>query len=206
MRKVIPVLFAASLLAAGVARAEVSADAIPADVLGQLVPFAIQAIQAQFPEPPVKIEAQGEKAVGYHVQEKVGVMAIPDKNLTVKAVEEATDKDVPVALFSTLRLTISEKDQPVQGDRLALVTVGNALKLPIFFLAVQKKGEERVLNVYSKDGKPVSTVPLKKQAGDAAVPVALKLTNIDLENKKTDLTVSLSGAYEGTLKLAYLEP
>lgn len=205
MRKPVLVL-TATLLAAGIARAEVAAEAIPADILAQLVPFAVQAIQTQFPQPPVKVDPQNEKAVGYHVQEKVGILVIPDRNLSAKAVDEAADKDVPVALLSTLRLTISDNDQPVAGDKLALVTVSEALKLPVFFLAVQGHGGERVLNVYSKDGKPVASAPLKKQSGDAATAVAMKMTNVDLENKKADLTVSLGGAYEGTLKLAYTGP
>jgi hypothetical protein len=205
MRKPILALSLALLTAAGVARAEVAAEAIPADVLAQLIPFALQAIQTQFPDPAVKVDPQGDKAVGYHVQEKVGVLGIPDKNLTAEAVEKATDKDVPVAFFSTLRLTVQDKDQAVTGDRLALVTVSDALKLPVFFLGVQKKGEDRVLNVYGKEGKPLTTAILKKKEGDTAVPLGLKLSNVDLEAKKADLTVSLNGAYEGTLKLAYLE-
>src|SRR5687767_1212973 len=111
MRKPILALSLAVLALAGSARAEVAAEAIPADILAQIVPFAVQAIQQQFPDPPVKVDPLGEKAVGYHVQEKVGVLAIPDRNLTAKAVEEMTDKDVPVALFSTLRLTLQDKDQ-----------------------------------------------------------------------------------------------
>ena len=48
-------------------------------------------------------------------------------------------------------------------------------------------------------------MPVKKQAGDANMPMAIKLTNIDLEKKKLDVTVSLGGAYESTLKLAYID-
>lgn len=209
MRKSALCLSLAAVLCAGagVARAAeaVAAEAIPADFIQQFAPFAIQLIQQQFPDPPVKVEPRPDKALGFHVKEMLGVVLMPDKNLTAEAIEKAGEKEVPVCVLSTKSLTIEGKDAVVGADKVAVADFNGMFKIPVFFLAVKAKGEERTLEIYSKNGTAVSSVPLKKQAGDAEQPVALKLTNIDLEKKKMDATFSLGGAYEGTLKLAHLD-
>lgn len=198
----IPLLLIA---AAGVVRAEVAAEAIPPDFLAQFSPFAVALIQQQFPDPPVKIDPAADKAVGYHVKEMFGVVAMPDKNLSAKAVEEAGEKEVPVGVIATRALSLQEKDAVVNGDRLAVADFNGMFKIPVFFLSVKSKGAERELEVYSKNGKPVLTVPLKKQSSDAATPLNIRLTNIDAEKRKLDATVSLGGAYEGTLNLGAVD-
>jgi len=205
MRKTVYILAAAALAAAGVARAAVNAEPIPPEFFQQFAPLAIQLLQAQFPNPPVKVDPQPEKIVGSHVEMKIGVVALPDKNLTPKAVEEAGDKDVPVAVFVTRAVTLQEGDGTVSKDRVPLIEFGDAARLPIFFLAVRGNAAERTLLVYGKDGKPLATVPLKKQAGDLNVPVALKLTDIDLDKKTLNATIELNGTWEGTLKMACAE-
>jgi hypothetical protein len=205
MRKTLIAVSLAAAAAAGIARAEVAAEAIPAEVITQYGAVAVLLIQAQFPDPPVKVDPAPESAVGYHVEQKVGVVVIADRNLTQKAVEEAGEKSVPIGVLATQALTLQEKDAPIKGDRLAIADLNGKVKLPLFFLAVKGQGEQRILEVYSKDGKPLYTSPLKKQAGDQERPLGLKLSNIDLPGKKLDATVSVAGAYEGTLHLGFLE-
>jgi len=204
LKKALPVAFAV-LFAVGVARAEVAAEAIPADYIQQFAPLAVGLFQAQFPNPPVKVEPNAEKAHGYHLKEKIGVLVFPDKNVTAKSIEEAKDKEVPVGILATLSLTLETKDRVVPAEELAVADLNGQLKLPVFFLAVKAEGADRALTIYSKDGKALTTTTLKKQAGDANQPVGLKLTNIDVEKRKSDATVSIGGAYEGTLKLTYLK-
>jgi hypothetical protein len=189
----------------GVAWAAVSAEEIPPEQVQLLAPFAIQLLQEKIPNPPIKVDPEPTKALGYHVQQKVAAVAMPDKALTARVIEEAGEKDVPVAILATRSLSVEEKeDVVVPSERLATVDIAQ-IKLPVFFLSVKGKGDERTLQVYSKDGTPLTTVPLKKQSGDTAVPLAMKLTNIDLEKKRLDLVFSLTGTYETTLKLGYVE-
>jgi len=202
MRKTLFILSAVALAAAGTARAAVTAEPIPAEFLQQFGPIAIQVIQAQFPNPPVKVDPQGDKIVGSHVEEKVGIVVVPDKNLTPKAVEEAGDKDVPVAVVATKSLSLQDGDGAVSKDKVALADVNGMVKLPLFFLAVRGNAAERTLVVYSKEDKPLATLPLKKQTGDVAVPVAVKLTDIDLDKKTANATFCLNGTYEATIKMA----
>ena len=199
-------LIALSLVvaAAGIARAQVAAEKIPADVIAQITPFATAVLQTQFPDPPVKVDVNAEKVVGYHVKEMVGIVALPDKNLTGKAIEEAGEKEVPVAIIATKSLSIEEKGEVVTGDKLAVADFNGAIKLPVFFVSVKGKGDERTLQVYSKGGTAVASIPLKKQAGNAEMPVDIKLANIDLEKKKLDATLSLGGSYETNLKLGVI--
>ena len=189
---------------AGVVHAQVAAEKIPADFLAQFAPFAIALLQQQFPNPPVKVDVSAEKALGYHVKEQVGVVVLPDKNLTGKAIEEAADKEIPAAVIATKSLSLEEKGELIGSDKLAVADFNGQIKIPVFFVSVKGKGEERTLEIYSKEGKPLVSVPLKKQAGDAEAPVDVKLTNIDLEKKKLDATISLGGAYETSLKLGVL--
>src|SRR5687767_8195794 len=173
----------------GVARAAdaVAAEAIPADFIAQFAPFAVQLIQQQFPEPPVKVDPRPDKAQGYHVKEMVGVVMMPDKNLTAEAIDKATDKEVPVAVLATKSLTLEDKDAAgIGADKIAVADFNGMFKIPVFFMAVKAKGEERTLEIYSKNGAALASAPLKKQPGNADLPVALKLTNIDLAKKKLD--------------------
>jgi len=195
---------AAVLGAAGMVRAELMAEPIPADLIQQVAPIAVQLLQAQIPNPPVKVEPQVEKAIGYHVQQLVGAVVVPDKNLTSKAIEETREKSVPAGILLTRALSLEEKEQVIGGDKLAVADFQGQLKLPIFFLSVKADGENRVLEVYGKDGKPLASAPLKKEEGDKPSQVAMKFTNINLEKKRLDATVTLSG-YQSTLKLGYID-
>jgi hypothetical protein len=200
MRKYLIAVSLALVAAAGIARAEEAAEAIPADFLQQLTPIAIQIIQQQFPNPTVKVEPNAEKTVGYHVKETVGVVLFPDKKVTAKTVEEATDKEVPLAIVATKSLTVQDKDTPVPADKLAYADFNGMFKLPVFFLSVKGQGSDRMLEVYGKDAQALVAVPLKKAAGDPSADVQLKLGNVNLEQKKVDATITVGG-YEGTVKL-----
>lgn len=206
MRKTLIALTVATAAVVGVARAETMAEAIPAEILGQYGLIAVLVIQQQFPNPPVKVDPAADRAVGYHIQQKAGVVAMPDRNFTLKSIEEATDKDVPVGVIATQSLSLQEKDSVIKADRLAVADLNGQIKLPLFFLAVKAKGEDRVLEVYSKDGKSLLTAPLKKQKSEGDQALGVKLVNIDLEAKKVDATVSLANSYETTLHLGVLEP
>ncbi len=188
-------------LAGGAARAAVDAEAIPADVIQQLAPFIQEMLQKQFPTPPVKVEPVAEKATGYHVMESVAVLMMPDKNLTNDAVLKAGEKEVPVSVVIMRSLGLTTKDGAVPQDKLAAVDFNGMFKLPVFYLAVQAKGEDRTLNVYSKDGKAIVSVLMKKDAAAGEGPVSIKMANIDVEKKKGDLIVSVAGAYQATVGL-----
>ena len=205
MRKILVGLSLAVALAAGVARAEETAEAIPAEFLQQFSPLAMQLIQQQFPNPPVKVDLNPDKAVGYHLKEMVAVVVVPDKAITGKAVEDAGDKDVPLAVIATKSLTVRDKDKAVGADQLSVADFNGMFKIPVFFVAVRGKGADRTLEVYSKDGKAIASAPLKKQTGDANQPIAVKMSNINLEKKTLDLTVGVAGAYEGTVPMAFLD-
>jgi hypothetical protein len=205
-RRLIGISLAAMTLAGvGAARAEVAAEAIPGDFIAQFAPLAVQLIQQQFPNPAVKVDPATDKAQGFHVKEMVGLVLMPDKNLTAKGIDEQGDKELPVGVLATKSLSLEDKDVVLAADKIAVADFNGMFKIPVFFLAVKAKGADRTLEVYGKDGKALASVPLKKQAGDAASLLTVKLTNIDLEKRKMDAVFSLAGAYEGTLKLGFLE-
>jgi hypothetical protein len=198
----------AGLAAGAVRAADVEAEAIPAEFIQQFAPIATLLFQQQFPNPPIKVDPNAEKALGYHVKESVAALAIPDKALNEAALKDAKDKDVPVGVVTckSLSLLAKDKDETLPADKVAVLDIQGQIKLAVFFLAVQAEGENRVLRIYSKDVKePVAIVPLKKMAGDANNPIGMKLTNVDPEKKRADMTLNLGGAYEGTVKLGFTE-
>jgi hypothetical protein len=191
-------------LAAGFAAAWAGATAeeVPPEQIQVYAPLAIQNAQAQFPNPPVKVDHDLQKVTGYHVQEKVGVFLFPDKNLSAKAAAEAGEKGIPVGVLVTKDLSLSDNGTAVPADRLAILEFGGAVKLPLFFLSLVGKGEERLLEVFSKDGKALAQVPLKKLETPIDSSLRQKLTNIDLEKKQVDVELTVGGSYFTTLHLA----
>lgn len=204
-RKIMPLPLAAVLLgAAGVAWAQAAAEPLPPEHVKMFAPLAIALIQEQFPEPPVKVEPQPELTQGYHVRQEIGVVMIPDKNLTAEAVEQAGEKEVPVGILATKSLSLEDRDAVIGEDRIAVANFNDLLKIPVFYLTTKGAGDARSLEVYSKTGKPLVSVPLKKveKNGDAAL--SFKLTNIDVEKKKLDVNLNVGGTYEGTVRMAHL--
>lgn len=194
------------LLTAGIAWAQVVAEPIPKDALQLYAPIASQLIQTQFPNPPVKVDVDPSKAVGMHFQEKYGVFAMPDKTLTAESVSGAAEGGTPVGILATKDLAVADGAGSVQPDKISIADLNGMVKLPVFFLSVRSKGEERMLDVFSKDMKPLVTTPVKKVEGAAAAGISLKLMNIDLEKKTADAIVGLGGSYEATVRLGIFSP
>jgi hypothetical protein len=207
MRKTMLGLSLAAVAVAGVAWAEgVEAEAIPPDTVATLAPIAVQLLQAQFQKPPVKIDPNPDKALGYHVKQMVAVVLMPDKGVTAKAIDEASDKEVPLCVVATKSLSFQDKDVVINGDKLAYVEFDGTFKLPVFFLSVKGKEAERNLTIYSKDSTPIASVPLKKEACDPEAPVQVKLDKIDLEKKSLEVTFGIGGAYQSApIKMGFVD-
>jgi hypothetical protein len=195
----------AATAAAGIARAEITAEAIPQNTLKEIAPLAVQMIAEKLPQPPLKVDPDAGKVVGYHVGEALAVVAMPDRNLTAKLIQDVGEKDLPAAIIATKSLGPVTRDVTVAADKVAFVDFNGTIKIPVFYVAVKGKGDERSLALYSKDGTAVGTAPLKKVTGDAGAPIGLKLTNFNEEKKQLDLVVTLNGAYEGTLRMGFLD-
>ncbi|MBM3458333.1 MAG: hypothetical protein FJX77_07355 [Armatimonadetes bacterium] len=194
------------LAAVGVARAEVMAEALPAEQIQLYAPIAKQLIQEQFPNPPIKVDSDPARTFGYHVQEKIGVFVMPDRAISPAAVKDPGDKSVPVALLVTKDLSIREKDTPVPPTRLAVADLNGQIKLPVFYVAVRAQGDDRIVDVYSREAKPLASIAAKKLAAAPDEPVGLKLSGVDLEKKQANAILTVAGGYEATLPLGVIEP
>jgi hypothetical protein len=189
---------------AGAARAQVTAEAIPLELVRQYAPFLVLVIQQQFPEPPVKLEPNAEKIQAFHIQENAGVVLLPDRKLTLDVLNEDDEREVPLGICCTRLLTVEHADKAVTGPRLAVADLGE-IKFPVLYLTASKRGDQRLLKVYSRDGTPIAEVPLTRSENTGPEMLGVKLTNIDLEKKKLDAVFTLGNGYQGTLKLTYLE-
>jgi hypothetical protein len=206
MRKTVLTLSLVGLAAAGIARAEVAAEAIPPATVSAIAPIAAKLLQEQVQMPPVKVDLNPDKALGYHVQQKVAVVLMPDRAITAKAIEEVADKEIPVCVVATKSLCFQDKDVVISGDKLSYVEFEGTFKLPVFFLTVKGKDDERSLTIYSKNNTPLTTCALKKEAGDPETPVQVKLSNIDLEKKSLEVTFNIGGAYQSApMKMGFVD-
>lgn len=204
--KLMPLTLVAAVAAAvGIARADVMIESLPEEQIKQFSPLALALIKDQFPDPPVKVEAQPELTQGYLVQKQFGVVIIPDKNLTADAIDKAGEKEIPVGILATKSLTLEDKEALVGADKVAVANFNDILKIPVFFLATKAAGDVRTLEVYSKAGKPLVSIPLKKLPAAGMGTLTAKLANVDLEKKKLDVNLAVAGAYETTVKMGYQE-
>jgi hypothetical protein len=206
MRRSFVALSLATLALAGIARAEVTTQPVSDAAVQQYGALAVALLQQQAPKPPFKTDPNPEKAIGYQVKDadKEGyVILMPDKAFTVKALDEATEKGTPVGVLATTSITIDDKDKLVGASKLAIIDLNGEVKIPLFYLSLKRKGDDRILDVYSKEGAPLLSLPLKKGTADATAPLGLKITKVDQSTKKLELALSL-GAYQTTLKMGYL--
>lgn len=187
------------LAAAAAWAAQQAPERLASDEIGQLAGPLQNGIEERIQNPPVAVAINADQAFGFKANGMPVMVVLPDKNLTAAAVEGAGEKPVPVGIIATHDISVIVKDKPVPFDQLNVLEFGD-VKVPIFFVAVRKKGDDRVLEVYSKEKTPLATVTLKPATADKAA-LAVAFENLNAEKKQADLVLTLGGAYRGTVRI-----
>src|ERR1051325_5748287 len=105
---------------------------------------------------------------------------VPDRGLDAKTIGDAGEQPTPVAGTALRGLA------PVVDGKLAapagLANVEpdeSGMPVTLLFLGVRKDGEKRLLEVYSKEAKPLCSLPLTRKEAPGDRPIDARLANLD---------------------------
>ncbi len=148
---------------------------------------------------PFSVEANAEKAVGIRATGDTGLLAIPDRKLTVEALANAGKE--PLAIGQLWMRNVVPAVNDVSADPALLRTVNvrdgeHEAKVETYFLGVSKTETGALeLGLYAKEKAPLVKVPLvKTDASTSAVPLAL---DGHKEGENTGLlVVTILGSYK----------
>lgn len=151
---------------------------------------------------PIKVDLNPDQGTGLH-HDRVGALVIPEKALTKDSLGSLKEKMAPVGQLWMRNLSPIANGKAIANSdlRLIMISIDNQdHSLPMFLLAVQKKGDGAELLIFAKDKKPVLTVPLEKIDTQQELP-------LDLEGKKGEndaglLLLSLFGKYQAKIPIA----
>jgi len=205
-----------ALLAAAttVARTAAVYEAIPSEDLKAFAPLAIPIIRGQVPNPPVKVDPDPERAVGFHSNKEFAIVMMPDRALTAERFRSSLER-IPVGLIVTRALSVipDGTDRPADLAGLAALDLNEQFKLPVFFLTARQEGEALALEVFSKDATPLQSVPLRlapelAAVGAPALPAIDRATLAAMTSNADDTRavarIRLPGGYQAEVSLGRL--
>jgi len=192
-----------TVLVTGIARAQEGIEKVPDDAIRQVAPHILASITQNLPGAGIKIDGVPDNALGFR-RESAALLLMPDRGFTAKTIEGVGEKVVPVGLLLLKNLSPLVKGQVPAPDQLALLGPDGDLKaVTVLFLGVHKLESGLVLEVYSKDSKPLYQVPLKSKAeARGAALLEGKFANVDQTARQADFVATFGGAYEATIRIA----
>lgn len=135
----------------------------------------------------------------------VGLMALPDRKLTVHGMEHAAKELLPVGQLWMLSASLADRGQAIARDqvRTVKITDGDSTKeVELYYLGAAKNDAgELELVIFAKDKEqPFLRAPLKKTGSGTSSAL------IELEGRKQDettgvLTIRLLGEYSTEVKV-----
>jgi hypothetical protein len=152
---------------------------------------------------PIKIDANPDKSSGLKLDE-VGVLIIPDKNVTEAALKNAGKDIVPLGQLWFRKLTFVLKDQPLPGDKLRKITFnsdGQDHEVVLSLLGVRKKnGTDLELVVYGPGKEPLAVYAVKN--ADIRQDLPIEMEAMPGDNDRGVLTLNIAGKYQVQMTLA----
>ncbi|MCC2673036.1 MAG: hypothetical protein K0Q72_5508, partial [Armatimonadetes bacterium] len=150
----------------------------------------------------IKIDAVPDNAFAFRTEE-AALLFMPDRAFAAGTIAGAADKTVPVGLLVMKRVAPVVQGQVPAPERLAMLgTAGDARVTVVLFLGVRKEADGPVLEVYSREMKPLYQTPLKRlEASSSTALCSGKIANLDQAAERADLVLTFDGKYEATLRL-----
>ena len=148
---------------------------------------------------PFAVDADADKSVGIKASGETGLLAIPDKKLTVESVANAGKAVLALGQLWMRNVAPSVNGAAADPAKLRTVTVRDGdqeAKVEVYFLGIARTDAGTVeLSLYAKDKEPLVKVPLvKTDATPNATPIAL---DGHKEGENTGvLVVSVFGSYK----------
>ena len=200
-------VLAVPLLAVTAAAWAAGFDAIPEKELKAYASTVLEIIQGQFPDPPVTVDADTDHPMGFHQAKAAAIVFLPDRGLNMDRLRNAV-KPVPVGLLLTVGLSVipAGAEKPAPLDEIAAVEVTEELKLPVFYLAARKQDDGLMLDVFSKNGKALLSVPVTKANTEEkpASRARLTITDFDEKTQRAKARVIFPDASQAEIPLGFL--
>lgn len=174
---------------------------MPAEMVAKIARKAID----QFGSPgdaPFAVDADAGKAAGIKAGGDTGLLAIPDRKLTVEAVAGAGKAVTGAAQLWMRNVVPAVNNAAADPAKLRTVTFrdgDNEAKVEAYFVGIAKTdGGALELSLFAKDKEPLVKVPLvKTDAAANAVPIAL---DGHKEGENTGvLVVTIFGSYKADI-------
>jgi hypothetical protein len=174
---------------------------------GQRVARKLTASIATISDAPFAVDADVDKPQGIKAQ-GVGLLALPDRKLTIKTLNEAGAAIVPVGELWTLKVSVAADGKAPASERLRLVTVTDEEKsreVQLYFLGAAKSEQGKLeLIVFAKDREPLLRVPLAQLAG-AKQEYPIEVAGQKKDDTSATLFLRLFGEYEAQLPVTKAE-
>jgi hypothetical protein len=206
----LPVTFSLLLLPSILGAAEF--EAIPTELAQNLAQRFSEEV-GKIEKLKFKVEADQEKANGFHIPGKVGALIVPQKGLKESEELAAKFKMDPGATLAYLFLfhmaPVVEKKR-IPADQLHSITFddndGNQHSLQVLLLSVRQLADDDYrLYAFGKDAKPLIDVKFAEGTGPGATPVAVELKDVNQANREGKLVVTAFGKYQASFPAGYEE-
>ena len=183
-------------------------DPIPPEQVASIAPRLIEEAN-KLADPPIKIDADADKATGLFRQGVGGLMVVPVKGLKAESLGNAAeDNGAATGYFFLYRLRPVISGKTLEGDKVSTVILkddnGAEREIAVLRLAAKKISDsEWKLLVFAKDKKPVFTAAFRQEANSSDQPVSLSAK--EGQNDQGTLTITLFGKYAADVPLARLQ-
>jgi hypothetical protein len=183
-------------------------DPIPPEQVAMIAPRLIEEA-GKLADPPIKIDADADKATGLFRQGVGGLMVVPVKGLKADGLNNATEENGAAAgYFFLYRLRPVINGKTLEADKHSTVILkddnGAEREIAVLRLAAKKISDtEWTLLIFAKDNKPVLTAAFRQEANGSDRPVSLSAK--EGQNVQGTLTITLFGKYAADVPLARLQ-
>jgi hypothetical protein len=185
-------------------------EAIPAE-LGQQLANRLSEDAARIEKLKFRVDADGEKANGFHIPQKTGALVVPQKELKESEELSAKFKMDPGAALAYLfiyHLVPVVDGKRVEANQLPSVSFtdddGGKHEVHVLCLSVRQLSEDDYrLYAFGQDAKPLVDAKFSEGTGPGPVPVAVELKEPNKETRQGKLVVTVFGKYQASFPVGY---
>jgi hypothetical protein len=187
-------------------------EAIPQD-LAQKLAVKISEDASKLEKLKFTVDADTEKANGFHVPGKVGALIVPQKGLKESeelAAKFKMDPGASLAYLFCYHMTPVVDGKPLSSDRFHSVTFndedGGQHELTLLLLSARQLSDDDYrLYVFGKDPKPLVDVKFAEGTGPGPTPVAVEIKDINESTREGNVVVTVFGKYQASFKATHKE-
>lgn len=187
-------------------------ESIPSDLAQQLA-TKISEDASKIDKLKFKVDADAEKANGFHVPAKVGALIVPQKDLKESeelAAKFKMDPGASLAYLFVYHLTPLVDGKPLNSDRFHSVTFtdenGGQHNLNLLLLSVRQLADDDYrLYVFGKDATPLVDVKFAEGTGPGPTPVAVEIKDVNETTREGKIVVTVFGKYQASFQATHSE-